>query len=136
MNTTYFKNLIMGNVFRTNTSTPIPTGYYIGFSSTAPNLDGTNVTEPSTSGTGYERVRLSSLSEPVAGAITNNNTIQFNESTTDWFPPTAPAIYYVIFDSQANGNLLMYNELTTRRIIETNTVATIRPNSLSIRLTD
>lgn len=136
MNTTHFKNLIMGNVFRTNTSVNIPTSYYIGLSSSAPTVDGLNVTEPSTVGTGYARVALTSLSAPTNGVITNNNAIQFNESTADWFGASNPATHYVIYDAPTGGNLLMYNELTTARIIEVNTVATIKASSLYMQLTD
>lgn len=136
MNTNYFKNLIMGNIFRTDTSVPIPTSYYLGLSSSEPTIDGLNVTEPSSVGTGYERVQLKSLSTPTNGSITNSNAIQFNESTSDWFGANRPATHYVIYDAPTGGNLLMYNELTTRRIIESNTVATIKPSSLHIQLTD
>lgn len=136
MNTTYFKNVIMGNVFRTATGTALPTTYYIGLSSTAPTLEGGNVTEPSGSGTGYARVQLNSLTPPTDGVINNSAAISFPESTSDWFPASAPAMYYVIYDAQSGGNLLMYNQLTTSRVIETNTIATIKANSLYLQLTD
>ncbi len=136
MNTTYFKNVIMGNVFRTSTDTPIPTTYYIGLSSTAPTATGTNVTEPSASGTGYTRVQLTSLTVPEDGVINNSAAVSFPESTADWFPASAPANYYVIYDSKTGGNLLMYNQLTTSRVIESNTIATIKANSLYLQLTD
>lgn len=136
MNTTYFKNNIMGNLFRTSTGTALPQNYYIGLSSTQPSADGTNVTEPSTSNTGYARVRLTSLTAPANGVINNASAISFPESTSDWFPSSAPATYYVIYDAQSGGNLLMYNQLTTSRIIETNTIATIKANSLYLQLTD
>lgn len=136
MNTTYFKNLIMGNVFRTSATPAIPTSYYIGLSSTAPNLSGGNVTEPSATGTAYQRVQLSTLSTPSGGVISNSGAITFPESTGVWFPSTAPATHYVIFDAATGGNLLMYNALTSPRIIETSTVAVIREGSLTLQLTD
>lgn len=136
MNTNYFKNVIMGNVFRTSTGTALPSSYYIGLSSTEPTAEGGNVTEPSGTGTGYTRVQLTSLTAPSDGVINNASVISFPESTTDWFPSSAPAQYYVIFDAQSGGNLLMYNQLTTSRIIETNTIATIKANSLYLQLTD
>lgn len=136
MNTTYFKNLIMGNVFGTSTSTSLPKTYYLGLSSTTPSAAGGNVTEPSASGTSYARVALSSLSTPSNGTITNTVAINFAESTTDWFPVGAPATYYVIYDAKTGGNLLMYNQLTHPRVIEMNTITTIKANSLSLQLTD
>jgi hypothetical protein len=135
MNSTRFKNIIMGNIFRTDTSVSIPTNYYIGLSSTEPNVGGTNVTEPSSS-TGYGRVRLTSLSAPNDGIITNTSVIQFNESTANWFTASNPATHYVIFDAPTGGNLLMYNKLTTSRVIETDTIATIKANTLYIELSE
>lgn len=136
MNTTYFKNLIMGNLFRTATGTALPTTYYIGLSSTEPTDTGSNVKEPSTTGTGYTRVQLTSLTTPADGVITNSAAISFPESSSDWFPASSPAQYYVIYDTQSGGNLLMYNQLTTSRVIETNTIATIKASSLYLQLTD
>ena len=71
MNTTYFLNLVAGNVFGTKTSPAIPTTYYLGLSSTAPTSSGTNVTEPSSAGSAYARVKLENLSEPTGGVITS-----------------------------------------------------------------
>lgn len=135
MNTKYFKNLVMGNIFKTQTSPKIP-DYYIGLSSTTPDLSGNNVTEPSTSGTGYARVKLTSLGAPSDGTITNSSDITFSESQSDWFPAGNPATHYVIFDSQTGGNLLMYNELVKPRIIEADTVAVITASSLYMKLLD
>ena len=128
----------MGNVFKTKTNPALPTGYYIGLSRTAPNVSGGNVTEPSTSGTGYARVKLdtNNMDVPASGAIKNKALISFPESLTDWFPSNTPATHYVIYDSATGGNLLMYNSLTSSRVIEANTVATIRINSLYLQLTD
>lgn len=138
MTTTYFKNLLMGNIFKTKTSPGLPSGYYIGLSSTAPNANGTGVTEPSRTNTGYARVQLtaSNMGVPSNGAIQNTTAISFPESLTDWFPAGSPAKWYVIYDSQSDGNLLMYNSLTSNRVIEMNTIATIRKNSLYLQLTD
>lgn len=136
MTTTYFKNLIMGNIFKTKTSPAIPANYYIGLSSTTPNTSGGNVTEPSTSGSGYSRVQLSSLSTPTNGVITNTSDIKFNESQSDWFGSGKPATHYVIYDAQTGGNLLIYNALTKTRIIESNTIATINASSLQMKLID
>lgn len=134
MNTTHFKNLIMGNIFKTKTSPAIPTKYYIGLSSTQPTLSGTNVTEPS--GGGYSRVELTSLSTPQNGIIKNNSDISFPESSADWFTASSPATHYVIYDSETGGNLLMYDELTSPRVIQINTVATIVASSLVMKIID
>ena len=129
MNTTYFLNLVAGNLFRSKLSPAIPTGYYIGLSKSAPNLSGGNVTEPSTSA-GYSRILLNNLSEPVAGVVTNNSAIQFEESTADWGTVT----HFVIFDSDTvgSGNLLMYGELSTPRSVESATIMTIKEGYLKL----
>lgn len=135
MTTTYFKNLIMGAVFRT-ASGSLPGQMYLGLSSSTPNADGSGVTEPSRAGTGYVRVPLTSLSAPNAGAITNTESIRWPESIATWFGASAPATHYVIYDQESGGNLLMYNTLTKSRIIESNTVVTIKDSILHLQLTD
>ena len=104
MNTTYFTNCVAGNLYGTKDDPAIPTSYYIGLSTTAPNIGGTNVTEPSTSA-GYARVQLTNLSQPSAGVVTNQSAINFNESTSSWGTIT----HFVIYDSSVvgDGNLLM-----------------------------
>lgn len=83
MNTTYFLNQVMGNLFKTKETPALPSEYYIGLSSTAPNISGGNVTEP-LSNSGYKRVKLENLSEPADGVITNEQAISFDESTANW----------------------------------------------------
>lgn len=129
MNTTYFLNQVMGNVFNTKTEPALPGDYYIGLSSTAPNADGGNVSEPASSA-GYERVKLEVLSEPTAGVITNKSAISFNESTANWGTMTN----FVIYDSLSGGNLLMYDPLSTQRNVEATTIVTIKAGNLSLTL--
>lgn len=131
MNTTYFLNLVMGNLFGTQTTPAVPTGYYIGLSSTAPTISGTNVTEPATS-TGYKRVKLSGLSTPTNGVIKNGSAIQFNESTAAW----GTMNYYVVYDAESAGNLLFYGSLSTSRTIEINTTLIIKANELTLTLSN
>lgn len=127
MNTTYFLNCVAGNVFNTKTSPTLPTNYYIGLSTSAPTVSGTGVNEPSAS-SGYSRIRLTSLSEPTNGVVTNNQAINFDESTASWGLIT----HFVIYDSATGGNLLMYGALSTPRSVETATIMTIRDGYLSL----
>ena len=83
MNTTYFLNLVSGNVFGSQKTPAIPTKYYLGLSSAAPSLDGSGVVEPE-EGTGYARVELTSLSAPLNGVVTNTAAIDFAESTAEF----------------------------------------------------
>ena len=129
MNTKYFLNLVAGNVFRSKESPAIPAKYYIGLSKTAPDVTGANVSEPETSA-GYARVGLTSLGEPVDGLVTNQQAINFNESTNGWGTVT----HFVVYDSDevGAGNLLMYGELTTPRTVETATIMTIKEGYLKL----
>ena len=127
MNTTYFLNCAAGNIFNTKTSPALKTNYYIGLSTSAPTISGSGVTEPSIDA-GYARVRLTSLSEPNDGVVTNSQAINFNESTASWGTIT----HFVIFDSATAGNLLMYGTLSTPRSVETATIMTIKEGYLSL----
>lgn len=132
MNTTYFLNLVMGNLFKTQTSPAIPSAYYIGLSSTAPNVSGGNVTEPSNNSTGYARVKLESLSTPTGGVIKNGSAISFEESTSNWGTMT----HYVVYDALTGGNLLFYGQLSKSRTIEENTTLVIKANELTLTLSN
>ena len=127
MNTTYFLNLASCNLFRTKETPPIPNEMWIGLSSTAPNINGTNVTEPAASA-GYSRVKLDMMSEPATGVVTNESNIDFNESTASWGTLT----HFVIFDAQNEGHLLQYGPLSTPRSVETATIMTIKQGYLNL----
>lgn len=127
MNTTYFLNLVAGNVFGTKNTPKIPTTYYIGLSTTAPGIDGTNVTEPSAS-YGYRRIQLTSMSAPANGIISNTATIDFPESTGRWGVVT----HFVIYESASGGQLLMYGPLTNPRTVEAATLFAFKTGSLKL----
>ena len=131
MNTTYFLNQVMGNLFKTKENPALPSEYYIGLSSTAPNISGGNVTEP-LSNSGYKRVKLENLSEPADGVITNEQAISFDESTANW----GTMSHFVIYDALEAGNLLMYDTLSTPRNVEAATIVTIKANSLTLTLSN
>lgn len=137
MITTYFKNMIMGNVFKSKTDPSLPNTYYLGLSSTAPTVSGTNATEPFISGNGYARVALdaNNLSAPSNGVVKNKAIVSFDESLADWFPAGTPATHYVVYDSATGGNLLMYNQLKAPRVIESGTIVSIKVNGFSLQLT-
>ena len=127
MNTTYFLNLTAGNLFGTKETPAIPEKYYIGLSTSAPALDGSGVSEPS-SAAAYTRVELNTLSEPSDGTVTNTAAINFEESTADWGTIT----HYVIYDGPTGGNLLMFGELSTPRSVEAATIMTIKEGYLKL----
>ena len=57
MITTYFLKSIAEDICKHQQTQVVPYVYYLGLSTTAPNLDGTGVTEPA-SDTGYARVAM------------------------------------------------------------------------------
>lgn len=131
MCTTDFLNRVMGNVFNTDTSVALPRTYYLGLSTTMPNVDGSNVTEPS-SGTGYARVALTCMTAPTNGVITNSQIITFAESTADWGVVRA----FILFGSQSGSDPLVYNSLTTPKTVEMDTIVVIKPGNLTLKLLD
>lgn len=132
MNTTYFKNLVAGNIFRTQTTPAIPTSYYLGLSSTLPNLSGGNVTEPSAS-KGYSRVDITAnLDAPSGGSVKNNTAVYFNEATEDW----GDVPYYVLFDAASGGNLLKYGELSRAMTVSANSTVWFDVGGISFPILD
>lgn len=130
MTSTYFLNCIMGNVFKTKTTPVLPEKVYLGLSSSEPDIDGTNVTEPSTL-SGYSRIELTEkLGEPNNGVISNTADISFPESSASWGTIT----HFVIYDSESDGNLLMFESLTQNRSVETATIVTIKAGNLTVTL--
>lgn len=129
MTSTYFLNCIMGNVFMIKLSPTLPKKVYLGLSSTAPQVDGTGVSEPLASA-GYQRVELTNLGEPVNGVVSNDGEIQFDESSASWGTIT----HFVLFDSPTDGNLLMFNQLSQSRSVETATIVMVKTGSLKLAL--
>ena len=129
MTSTYFLNCIMGNVFKTKENPTLPNKVYLGLSSTAPAVDGSGVSEPLASA-GYERVELTNLGEPVNGVVSNGGEIQFDESSASWGTIT----HFVLFDSPTDGNLLMFNQLSQSRSVETATIVMVKTGSLKLTL--
>ena len=127
MNTTYFLNLVAGNVFRSKTTPAIPTSYYLGASTTAPTVAGNNVTEPA-SDTGYTRVQLSALGTPTDGMVSNTASVEFPESTKSWGTLT----HFVVYDAATGGNLLMFGSLPARRVVDAATIMMIPAGDLKL----
>lgn len=110
----------------------IPEDYYLGFSKTLPDIDGTGVMEPSRTGTGYTRIRLENMTKSNTGVIYNTNVISFPESELEWGEMTA----YVVYDSVSDGNLLFYGNLSKNITVDANTAVTIPAGQMVISLLD
>ena len=125
MVTTYYLNLVAGNLMGTKTSPGIPSNYYIGLSKTTPTAAGGNVSEPS--GGGYARIAMSNMSAPSSGVVKNSQEIAFAEATVSWGSIT----YVVVYDAATGGNLLMYSALPAAKNITSGDQARFKTGSLT-----
>lgn len=126
MNTTFFLNQIMSASFVGKT-------FYVGLSSTEPNVCGTGYTEPEAAT--YARATLSSFSTPVGGVVSNASAVTFGKTVQDWFADGEKASYWLLFDgSGSTAHLLSYGELITKKEIRFNVNVSIPANALKIRL--
>lgn len=128
LNTTYFLNLLAGNVFRSKLTPSLPGTLYVGVSSTAPGMDGTGFTEPADSA--YSRVQLTGMGSPANGVVTNTAYINFPESVKNWGVMT----HFGIFDAKSAGNLLMYGKLEPSRTVESASAIIFKPGTLKLSM--
>lgn len=99
---TFFANKAIDNF--TGVAAYSPATRYVGLSTTAPNDDGTGVTEPS--GNGYARVLADGkFAAAAAKSASNNAKISFPQSTGAW-ASGAPLAYAVFYDAITGGNML------------------------------
>lgn len=131
MNSTYWINKVMSTMYPSSGAT----GFYLGLSSTKPTAAGGNVTEPS--GNNYSRVQVTAFTTPANGVIKNKNAISFPQSSGIWFPPTAKASYWVLFDGTgASAHVLSSGAINEPLTVWGNAVITIAAQAISITLTD
>lgn len=131
-NTTYLSNKLIDHTLG-KTSYTMPT-VYVGLSSTAPTLAGTNVTEPS--GGAYARVATSGSTWAAAasGATSNALAITFPTATADWLSG-ANLTYGLFYDAATSGNLLGFGVLSVARPVLNGNIATIPVGGLTRTIT-
>lgn len=132
MLTTYFLNCITEDIFRHQEDPHVPKDYYVGLSSTTPQMDGTGVTEP-TADTGYARVNVDNTIENFDeadenGIVSNQLTVYFPESIKPWNGIT----HYVIYDLPEGGQLLMYGALNETMNVPIKTMVSIPVGTLKL----
>lgn len=129
--TNYSANRILDRYFGNITFNPATT-YYMGVSTTAPQSDGTGVTEPTD--VAYARVPIVnnkvSFTNSVLGAVENDIEFQFTEAQEDW----GIIAYFVLYDALTGGNLEIYGGLTSPRTVEDQTTLILSANALQITL--
>lgn len=110
-----------------------PATIYVGLSTTAPNDDGTNITEPS-GGAGYTRVavtnNLTNWPAAVGGAKANGVAIDFNQATGSW----GTVSHFFCADAASGGNILGSGVLSTSKTIDTGDSASFAIGDFDITL--
>ena len=94
-----------------------PAATFIGLSTTTPNKDGTNVTEPG-AGVGYARQQVTTAQWDAAAASKSqtNVVVTIGTATADWLAG-ANFTHVVIYDQAAGGNFLAFKALAVPKPI-------------------
>jgi len=110
---------------------------YMALSTTTPNADGTNFTEPSST-TGYARTVIGLynqpatqvMSDPVNGTTANKDIIFFPEASATWGTIT----YFGLYTAQTGGQLILYGALSSPITVAANYVPLFRAGNFSLTL--
>lgn len=117
-----------------NTSFTPPATIYVGLSTTTPNPDGSNVSEPNING--YARVAVandtvhwhSAPAQPATGERqSNSQQIVFPTAAGDW----GTVISVVLYDAPSGGNFLGYGQLATPENITAGQAYVFQPDQLT-----
>jgi hypothetical protein len=112
-----------------------PGTVYIGLSTTTPNDDGTNFTEPT--GNGYARAAVTNNATewPAAsgGSKSNANDITFAQATGDW-ASGADFTHFGIFDGAGEATLLATGALTNERPVSIGDIPVFRAGEIVVTL--
>lgn len=118
---------------------------YVGLSSTTPNNEGGNITEPTTGGYSralaglYNQSATQKFGTPINGSITNNEPIYFAESTGAWGDALT---HFVLYSAQTGGTMIGFGELKKDgaaapiTVTEANTVVMIPVSGVTITIGD
>lgn len=103
---------------------------YIGLSTTEPNENGGNVTEPA-SDTGYKRMKLTVMGTPRDGQIQNDDIIFFPESLgSGWGTIT----HFCLYNSQTGGVPYYVGELNSPVQVPAGYIPIFRAKALIVGL--
>lgn len=143
MITYYASNKVLQAMFGKVSNISLAQNCYLALSSTKPNVDGTNVTEPS--GNGYTRKLIGNynvsqtqaMGTPTNGEITNTAEIHFDAATGSW----GDLYYACVYDAATNGNLIAAGNIldsggtATHISPVANSVVVIKVNQLNFSVT-
>lgn len=128
MITEYFLNLLLDHAFDRVEGSELPERYYVGLSTVLPDATGSNIVEPV--GGSYVRAPLGTMGIPVGGTITNDEDVDFLESTGNW-----GMIYgYALYDSETGGNLLAFEKLISPRNVVVENQVRFRKGAIRVTL--
>lgn len=123
--TNYLENKLLDHVLR-NVSYTSPSTAYVGLFTDAPSDTGSGT---EISGNSYARVALS-VSTATSGVVTSSANVTFPQATGDW----GTISHLAIFDALTSGNMLMYTELTTSKVIGNGDIFQISSGNLTVTL--
>jgi hypothetical protein len=128
---TYARNALLGHVAG-QAAYAEPT-LFVALSTTAPNPDGTSVTEPT--GGAYARVASAGdFGPPTSGSITNTSVINFPTATADWSAGAAQA-YAVLYDAATAGNMIGYGAFTVAKAVLNGDSLSLNAGGITISMT-
>lgn len=106
---------------------------YLGLSTTAPNSDGTNVTEPV--GGSYARLAVTATTgtwdAPSNGSIANTNDLTFTAATGSWGTLT----HWVLYSASTAGTLYYFGALGASQAVGSGDQVKFLPGALTISVT-
>lgn len=109
----YFANRILDRILGLGTAIPVAT-QYVGLSTTTPNFDGSNFTEPVGGGYARQSVTASSFWSSISGVVTSLSAVDFLASGASWGTVT----HVGVFDALSGGNLLWFLALEASENIQ------------------
>lgn len=119
-------NVILKSLFPNSTTEST----YIALSTTEPNENGGNVTEPA-SDTGYKRMKLTVMGEPKDGQIQNEDIIFFPESLGNgWGTIT----HFALYSTQSGGTPYYVGALNSAVQVPAGYIPIFRANAFIIGL--
>lgn len=136
-------NTLLEQLFH-STGTNQVSYYYIGLSTTAPNPDGTNFTEPTIPSGAvdddgspitvneYQRVSVAGVMAPASNAIIKNSAIIFFNEAEHYGWGTIT--HFGIFTSPSGGTPIFYGELSASVTIPKNYIPIFRAGKLQVGL--
>lgn len=109
--TDFLEDKILRHILN-DTAYVAPATRYIGLFTTLPGDDGTGGVE--VTGGSYARVAENGWSFPALGESENAGAITFPQATALW----GTIVGFGVFDAAAGGNLLVYADLTTTKVVD------------------